>query len=68
MCALLEGSGASVAICDVSQAKADAVTVDALARLQLVARRTGCRLSLCHVSPELRALIELVGLREILGD
>jgi ABC-type transporter Mla MlaB component len=68
VCALLESSGASVAICDVSQAKADAVTVDALVRLQLAAARTGCRVSLRHVSPELRALIELVGLGEVLGD
>jgi anti-anti-sigma regulatory factor len=68
VCALLEGSGASVAICDVSQAKADAVTVDALARLQLAVGRTGCRMSLRCVSPELSVLIELVGLEEVLGD
>jgi len=39
VCALLEESGAGVALCDVSGVAVDAVTVDALARLQLAARR-----------------------------
>ena len=44
---------------------ADAVAVDALARLELAARRHGCRVTLRGAGQELRALIELVGLREL---
>ena len=44
---------------------ADAVAVDALARLELAARRHGCRVTLRGAGEELRALIELVGLREL---
>jgi hypothetical protein len=46
----LESSGATMALCDVSRARADAVTVEALARLQLAARRRGCRASCAHWS------------------
>jgi ABC-type transporter Mla MlaB component len=44
---------------------ADAVAVDALARLELAARRHGCRVTLRGAGPELKELIELVGLREL---
>ncbi len=40
VCALLQRSGADVAICDVGGVEPDAVTVDALARLQLAAAAT----------------------------
>jgi hypothetical protein len=40
--------------------------VDALAHLALGARRMGCRVQLRHAGPDLRALIDLVGLGEIL--
>jgi hypothetical protein len=52
--------------CDVRAAVPDAATVDALARLQLAARRHGCELSLRHATPELRALIALMGLEDVL--
>ena len=42
-------------------------TVDALARLQLAARRCGLELRLAHVPDELRELITFVGLAEALG-
>ena len=42
-------------------------TVEALARLQLAARRTGLDLRLHVFSRELRELIELAGLSESLG-
>lgn len=42
-------------------------TVDALARLALAARRRGYRLRLRSLSRELRELIELAGLTEVLG-
>jgi anti-anti-sigma regulatory factor len=45
----------------------DIATVDALARLQLTARRLGWRLRLRSVSVELRELIELAGLTGVLG-
>ena len=66
VCALLGNSGASVALCDVREARADAVTVDALVRLQLAARRNGCQVRLCNVSPELQALVALLGLQDVL--
>src|SRR5437588_704145 len=43
VCALLDGCDAAVAVCDVDGITADAVTVDALARLQLGADRHQCR-------------------------
>jgi ABC-type transporter Mla MlaB component len=66
VCNALESSGAGVAICDLSKARADAVTVEALARLQLEARRRGCRASLCSPSSELLALVEFMGLSNVL--
>jgi hypothetical protein len=47
---------------------ADAETIDALARLALLARRHGCRARLCHASDELRELIEFAGLSGVLGS
>jgi ABC-type transporter Mla MlaB component len=66
ICALLRESGATVAICDVEGVPVDAVTVDALARLQLVARRQNCRIQLCHASAQLRDLVAFMGLEEVL--
>lgn len=65
-CALLEDSGASVALCDVDGVEADAVSADALARLQLAARRRGCQIRLRGASEQLRLLIEFMGLTEVL--
>ncbi len=62
LCALLEESGATIALCDVSAARADLVTVEALARLQLAARRHGGELRLCRASAELLDLVNLMGL------
>jgi ABC-type transporter Mla MlaB component len=63
---LLEGSGAKDAICDVATVAPDAVTVEALARLQLAARRFGCRIRLRRASPQLRELVCFMGLRDVL--
>ena len=57
VCELLEASGAEVAFCDVGGVAADAVTVEALARLQLTAGRHGCRVRLRNASAELRELV-----------
>jgi ABC-type transporter Mla MlaB component len=63
---LLEHCGADVLVCDVGTAEPDAVTVEALGRLQLAARRAGCRLRLRSASRELRDLVALIGLDDVL--
>jgi ABC-type transporter Mla MlaB component len=68
VCGLLEGSDAAVAFCEVQRVNADAVTVDALARLQLVARRHGCQVRLLGASAELRELVGFMGLDAVLPD
>ena len=66
--ALLEVSGADVLVCDVSAvAEADAVALDAVARLQLTARRLGKRICVRHASKELCALLAFTGLAEVCG-
>jgi ABC-type transporter Mla MlaB component len=67
VCSLLAGTDAVLAVCDVAGVLADAVTVDALARLQLAARRHGCRIRLEHASAELRDLIAFMGLEDVLA-
>jgi ABC-type transporter Mla MlaB component len=63
---LLEGSNASLAVCDVGGlAEPDAVAVDALARLQLTARRLGCQVRVSHADGELQDLLALMGLRDV---
>ncbi len=60
---LLEGTSTGPLICDVAAViDLDLVTVDALATLQLLARRLGRPLRFRHASPELRELIALAGL------
>jgi ABC-type transporter Mla MlaB component len=67
VCTLLEKSRAAVALCDVGGVgECDAVTVDALARLQLAARRHGCRVRLLNASDELLQLLAFMGLRDVL--
>ena len=68
VCALLARSGADVALCDVSGVDANAVTIDALARLQLAARRQGCEVRLRNASGELLDLLTFMGLREVLAN
>jgi ABC-type transporter Mla MlaB component len=68
VCALLETSGADVALCDVRGIDPDAVTVDALARLQLAARRHGRHVRLRRPSAELLELLAFMGLRDVLPD
>jgi ABC-type transporter Mla MlaB component len=68
VCALLAGHRGEVVNCGVTGVPADAVTVEALARLQLVARRNGCLVVLCQASDELRELVELMGLTDVLPE
>jgi ABC-type transporter Mla MlaB component len=66
VCALLSAAGATVAMCDVGGVQADAVTVDALARLQLAARRQRCLIRLQGATAELRDLVAFMGLEDVL--
>jgi ABC-type transporter Mla MlaB component len=68
VCALLAETGATVGICDVAGVAVDAVTVDALAHLQLAARGYGCRIRLGNASDELRELIAFMGLADVLAS
>lgn len=58
---LLGRGDIEVVTCDVSQAVADLGAIDALARLQLTARRLGGRIRLRGAPPDLAELIEWVG-------
>jgi hypothetical protein len=64
---LLENSDADVIACDISALPADAVTVDALARMQLTARRCGRRIRLHRASHEVQQLLSFVGLADVVG-
>jgi ABC-type transporter Mla MlaB component len=66
ICAQLEGSSPGYAFCDVRGVHADAVAVDALARLQLAAHRRGCQVRLRGASDELRNLVAFMGLHDVL--
>ena len=68
VCALLQDARPQVAYCDVEGVEPDAVTVDALARLQLAARRYACRVRLRGASDELRALVDFMGLADVLTE
>jgi ABC-type transporter Mla MlaB component len=68
VCAILGARRTAVALCDVTGVDPDAVTVDALARLQLAARRHGCEVRLRNASPALLELVELMGLTDVLGE
>ncbi len=68
VCSLLASSPADVALCDVSGVEPDAVTVDALARLQLAANRQGCRVCLQNASDDLRTLVAFMGLTDVIAQ
>jgi hypothetical protein len=56
----------STIVCDVGALAADAAAVDALARLQLTARRLGYEIRLGDASVDLQDLLDFVGLRDVL--
>ncbi len=68
VCSLLNQSGVDVALCDVTGVDPDAVTVDAIARLQLAAGRLRCQVRLRHASDELLELVAFMGLQDVLPD
>jgi ABC-type transporter Mla MlaB component len=66
VCAALRAAGPGETRCDVAGVEPDAVTVDALCRLQLAAKRLGCSVRLTNASRELCDLIAFMGLRDVL--
>jgi ABC-type transporter Mla MlaB component len=64
--ALIERTGAATIVCQLRGVGASAVSLEALARLQLVAGRHGCRLALRGASRELRELVEFAGMQDVL--
>jgi ABC-type transporter Mla MlaB component len=66
VCAVLADAAGTALICDVAGVAADAVAVDALARLQLGARRHSCQVRLRGASPRLCELIAFMGLEDVL--
>jgi ABC-type transporter Mla MlaB component len=67
VCARLQASDAQRVVCDVVGVAADAVAVDALARLKLAAQRNGCQVTMLGASEELGELVAFMGLEEILS-
>jgi ABC-type transporter Mla MlaB component len=63
---LLEDRGAELVDCDVGSLRPDAVTVEALARMQLEAHRRGRRVRFRHACGELQDLLSLMGLSDVL--
>jgi ABC-type transporter Mla MlaB component len=68
VCRVLSESRAATVVCDVHGVEPDAVTVDALARLELAAKRRGCHVRLRHASADLLDLVTFMGLRDVLPE
>ncbi|GAA2784587.1 STAS domain-containing protein [Streptomyces showdoensis] len=67
LCALLDAAEPTDVVCELDGlGRADLGVVDALARLRLAARRRGHRLTFRGAGPELRSVLELVGLGGLL--
>ncbi|MFD7260927.1 STAS domain-containing protein [Streptomyces sp. NPDC059874] len=67
--ALLYEDGATAVECDAGAVTAPGLAaVEVLARLRLTARRHGGALTVTGVGPAYRALLDLVGLVELLGE
>jgi len=62
----MAGPRPSTIVCDVGALAPDAAAVDALARLQLTARRLGYEIRLRDPSVDLQDLLDFVGLRDVL--
>jgi STAS domain len=65
--ALLRTTGAEVVVCDVAGLEADAVAIDALARIQLAVRRMGRRLMVRDAADDLVDLLAFAGVAGVLG-
>jgi ABC-type transporter Mla MlaB component len=67
VCALFTANRGATLVCDVTEVAVDAVAVEALARLQLGARRHGCAVRLLSASRELLDLASFMGLRDVIA-
>jgi ABC-type transporter Mla MlaB component len=67
LCAHLAATHGGTLVCDVGAVAVDAVAVEALARLQLGARRNGCRVIITNAPDQLGELIALFGLEGVLA-
>src|SRR5688500_17742560 len=65
--ALLDGSGRTLLICELTDLDEDLRSLEALARFELAARRMGCELRLADPSEALRALAGFAGLAGVLS-
>jgi hypothetical protein len=63
---LLDAPRVGLLRCEVADLAADLVNLEALARLALDARRRRCRVELADATPQLCALVELLGLADVL--
>ena len=68
VCEVLCRPGSAVVRCDVRGVEPDAVTVDALARLELAAKRHGRGIVLVGASLPLLLLVRLMGLEDVLRE
>ncbi len=68
VCDLLAHSEPGDVVCDVAGLDPDAVTVDALARLQVAAKGHGCTVRLRNANAEMRRLVEFMGLADVLSE
>ena len=66
VCGLLERHRPDIVRCEVGDVAVDAVALDALARLALAARRHGCEVRLHGADDDLRGLVSLAGLDDVL--
>ena len=65
---LLQRTHADLVVCDVAElVRPDLAAVDALARLQLTARREGAQIRLRHVDERLRELLKMAGLCDVVA-
>ncbi|MDQ6817292.1 MAG: STAS domain-containing protein [Actinomycetota bacterium] len=65
--AMVQRGDAATIVCQLRGVGASAASLEALARLQLVAGRHGCRLRLRGASKELRELVEFAGMQDVLA-
>ena len=65
---ILSGAAGTALVCGVDGVAPNAVTVDALARLQLAARRCRCRILLRGASPQLLELVAFMGLADVIPE
>ena len=67
VCALFRANRGGTLVCDVTEVAIDAVAVEALARLQLGARRNGCTVRLLSAPRELIELASFMGLEDVVA-